>query len=141
MSGWKERIQQAFIVVHNDVRNAEEVRASREMLAEIEKPVEPPLQDIRRHIEEQFNHARQTHATPVQVEQSSPLKIKTEYGQQEERVFHTRARYFSHAALRSVHINPHWVLQRGVHQCFAVEAPCESASELFEQALKQLSEE
>jgi hypothetical protein len=110
----RERIRQAFVTqVHGDVRDEEQVRASREMLAAITKP-------------------------PAQVEQSNLLKTKTEYSEQNEQAFHTRAQYFSHAALRSTQIRSHRVLPRGVHQCYVVETPTESASELFEQALRQL---
>jgi hypothetical protein len=48
--------------------------------------------------------------------------------------------FFTPVRVRSVHTNSHRVLPRGVHQCYVVEAPTESANELFEQALKQLGE-
>ena len=113
----RERIRQAFVnQVHGDVRDEAQVRASREMLADNRKP-KPPA---------------------TAVEQNNPLKTENVDAEHEERAFHVRSKYLSHAALRSVHINSHRVLPRGVHQCFVVEAPTESANELFEQALRQL---
>jgi hypothetical protein len=110
----RERIRQAFVnQVHGDVRDAEQVRASREMLAAIAEP-------------------------PEQVEQNNPLKAEKVDAEHDERAFHARSKYLSDAALRSVHINSRRVLPRGVHQCYVVETPTESASELFEQALRQL---
>ena len=110
----RERIRQAFVTqVHGDVRDEEQVRASREMLAAITEP-------------------------PAQAEQNNLLKKENSCGEHDERAFHARSKYLSHAALRAVHINSHRVLPRGVHQCYVVEAPTESIGELFEQALKQL---
>ena len=110
----RERIRQAFVnQVHGDVRDEVQVRASREMLAAITEP-------------------------PAQMEQDKPLKTENVDAEHEERAFHVRSKYLSHAALRSVHINSHRVLPRGVHHCYVVEAPSESADELFEQALRQL---
>jgi hypothetical protein len=139
----RERIRQAFVnQVHGDVRDEAQVRASREMLAEIEKPEGSPIDAIRKHVAEQFDNARQTAQPitepPAHVEQNNPLKKKNSYGEHDERAFHVRSKYLSHASLRSVHINSHRVLPRGVHQCHVVEAPTESASELFEQALRQM---
>jgi hypothetical protein len=139
----RERIRQAFVnQVHGDVRDEAQVRASREMLAEIEKPVGRPIEAIRKHVTEEFDRARQTPQPitepPAQVEQNNPLRTENVDAEHEERAFHARSKYLSHAALRSVHINSHRVLPRGVHQCYLVEAPTESANELFEQALRQL---
>ena len=139
----RERIRQAFVnQVHGDVRDEAQVRASREMLAEIEKPEGSPIDAIRKHVGEQFDKARQTAQAitepPAQVEQNNPLKTENVYAEHDERAFHVRSKYLSHAALRSVHINSHRVLPRGVHQCYVVEAPTESANELFEQALRQM---
>lgn len=139
----RECIRQAFVTqVHGDVRDEEQVRASREMLAEIEKPVGRPIEAIRKHVTEQFDKARQTvqpiNERPAQAEENTTLKTENAYAEHEERAFHVRSKHLSHAALRSVHINSHQVLPRGVHQCYEVEAPIESANELFEQALRQL---
>jgi hypothetical protein len=108
----RELIAARFKEVHGDVRDAAGVRASREMAAEIEKPVERPIEVIR--------------------------KAENAYDEQEERAFHLHSEYLSGAALRSGHIHSHRVLPRGVHQCYVVEAPSESASELIEQALRQM---
>jgi hypothetical protein len=139
----RERIRLAFVnQVHGDLRDEAQVRASREMIAEIEKPVGRPIEAIRKHFTEEFDKARQTPQPitepPAQAAQNSPLKAENEYAEHDERAFHVRSNYLSHAALRSVHINSHQVLPRGVHQCYLVEAPTESIGELFEQALKQL---
>ena len=75
---------------------------------------------------------------PAQLEQNNPLKAEKLDPEHDERAFDVRSKYLSHAALCSVHINSHRVLPRGVHQCYVVEAPTESANELFEQALRQL---
>jgi hypothetical protein len=110
----RERIRQAFVTqVHGDVRDEEQVRASREMLAAITEP-------------------------PEQAEHDNLLKKENLCGEHDERAFDVRSKYLSHAALRSVHINSHRVLPRGVHQCYVVEAPTEGAAELFAQALRQL---
>jgi hypothetical protein len=110
----RERIRQAFVnQVHGDVRDEEQVRASREMLAATAEP-------------------------PAQVEQNNPLKTENVDAEHEERAFHVRSKYLSHAALRSIHINSHRLLPRGVHQCYVVEAPTETVAELFAQALRQL---
>ena len=110
----RERIRQAFVnQVHGDVRDEVQVRASREMLAAITEP-------------------------PAQVEQNNPLKTENVDAEHDEHAFHVRSKYLSHAALRSVHINSHRVLPPGVHRCYVVEVPTESANELFEQALRQL---
>jgi hypothetical protein len=109
----RERIRQAFVnQVHGDVRDEAQVRASREMLAAIAEP-------------------------QAQAEQNK-LKKENSFGEHDERTFHARSKYLSHAALRSIQINSQPVLPRGVHQCYVIEAPSESASELFAQALKQL---
>jgi hypothetical protein len=108
----RELIAARFKEVHGDVRDAAGVRASREMAAEIEKPVERPIEVIR--------------------------KAENAYDEQEERAFHVRSEYLSCAALRSSHIDSHHVLPRGVHQCYVVEAPTETVAELFAQALRQL---
>jgi hypothetical protein len=139
----RERIRQAFVTqVHGDVRDEAQVRASREMIAEIEKPEGSPIDAIRKHVAEQFDNARQTAQPitepPAQAEQNKPLKTENVYAEHDGRAFHVRSKYLSHAALRSVHINSHRVLPRGVNQCYVVEAPTESASELFEQALRQM---
>ena len=110
----QERIRQAFVnQVHGDVRDEEQVRASREMLAAITEP-------------------------PAQAEQNNLLKKENSCEEHDEHAFHVRSQYLSHAALRSVHINSHRVLPRGVHQCYVVEAPTETVAELFAQALRQL---
>lgn len=70
------------------------------------------------------------------MEENNPLTA--EKAKNDERAFHARSKYLSDAALRSVHINSQRVLPRGMHQCYVVEAPTESANELIEQALKQL---
>ncbi len=110
----RERIRQAFVnQVHGDVRDEVQVRASREMLAAITEP-------------------------PAQVEQNNPPNAENVSAEHNERAFEVRSKYLSHAALRSVHINSHRVLPRGVHQCYVVEAPTESADELIQQALRHL---
>jgi hypothetical protein len=110
----RERIRQAFVnQVHGDVRDEAQVRASQEMLAEITEP-------------------------PAQAEQNNLRKKENSCGEHDERTFHARSKGLAHAALLSVHINSQRMLPRGVHQCYVVEAPSESANELFEQALKQL---
>jgi hypothetical protein len=119
MSGWRERIQQAFIAVHGDSRDGVQVRASRELAAEIEKPVEPRLELIRKRIGEQF-------------------EVKAEYGEHHERAFRSRANHLSHSALRSSHLTSHLTLRRGIHQCHEVSTPVETAEELFRQALCHL---
>jgi len=110
----RERIRQAFVnQVHGDVRDEEQVRASREMIAAITEP-------------------------PAQAEQNNPVKAEKVDAEHDQQTFDVRSKYLSHAALRSVHINSHRVLPRGVHQCYVVEAPTESATELFAQALRHL---
>ena len=141
----RERIRQAFVdQVHGDVRDEEQVRASREMLAEIEKPEGSPINAIRKHVAEQFDKARQTPQPitelPEQGDQNSLLNTKILYGEHEERTFHVRSKYLSHAALRSVHIHSHRVLRRDLRECYLVETPTESATELFAQALRQLED-
>ena len=112
----RERIRQAFVnQVHGDVRDEAQVRASREMLAAITEP-------------------------PAQVEQNDPLEVEKVDAEHDERAFHVRSKYLSHAALRSVHISSHRILRRGVHQCHEVTAPVETAEELFRQALRHLEE-
>jgi hypothetical protein len=112
----RERIRQAFVTqVHGDVRDEAQVRASREMLAAITEP-------------------------PAQVEQNNPLKAEKVDAERDERAFDVRAKYLSHAALRSVQFHSHAVLRRGVHQCHEVTAPVETAEELFRQALRHLEE-
>lgn len=110
MSGWKERIQRAFISVHGDTRDAVQVRASKEMMEALTTPVTP------------------------EVEKKSALKSD------EQHVFDKRAKALAHHALRSTHLYPHQALRRGAHQCFEVTTPVETAEELFRQGLKQLSE-
>ena len=141
----RERIRQAFVTqVHGDVRDEAQVRASREMLAEIEKPEGTPIDAIRKHVAEQFNKARQTPQPitepPAQAEQNNPLKTENVDAEDEERAFHVRSKYLSHAALRSVQFHSHAALRRGVHQCHEVTAPLETAEELFRQALRHLEE-
>jgi hypothetical protein len=141
----RERIRQAFVTqVHGDVRDEVQVRASREMLAEIEKPVGRPIEAIRKHVAEEFDKARQTPQPmtepPAQVEQNNPVNTENEYAEHDERAFHVRSKCLSHAALRSVHITSHRILRRGVHQCHEVTAPVETAEELFRQALRHLEE-
>jgi hypothetical protein len=110
----RERIRQAFVTqVHGDVRDEEQVRASREMLAAITE-------------------------SPARVEQNNPLEAEKVDAEHDERAFDVRSKYLTHAAVRSVHINSHRVLPRGVHQCYVVEAPTESADELIQQALRHL---
>ncbi len=124
----RELIAARFKDIHGDVRDEAQVRASREMLAEIEKPEGTPIDAIRKHVAEQFNKARQT-PQPIteptaQVEQNNPLNV--------------RSKYLFHAALRSFHINSHPVLRRDLRECYLAETPTESAAELFAQALRQL---
>jgi hypothetical protein len=107
---------QAFVnQVHGDVRDEAQVRASRGMLAAITEP-------------------------PAQMDQNSPLKTEKTDDKHDERAFHVRSKYLSHAALHSVQFHSHAVLRRGVHQCHEVTAPVETAEELFRQALRHLEE-
>jgi len=111
----RELIAARFIEVHGDVRDKEQLRASREMIAAITEPA-------------------------AQVEQNNPLNAEKVDAEHNERAFHIRSKYLSHAALRSVHISSHRILRRGVHQCHEVTAPVETAEELFRQALRHLEE-
>lgn len=140
----RELIAARFKDIHGDVRDEVQVRASREMLAEIEKPEGTPIDAIRKHVAEQFDKVRQTAQPiterPAQAEQNNQFKTENVYAEHEERAFYVRSKYLSHAALRSPHIRSDRTLPRGVHQCYVVEAPTESAAELFEQALRQLKD-
>jgi len=109
----RELIAARFKEVHGDVRDKEQLRASQEMLAAITEP-------------------------PAQAEQDNLLKKENSCGEHDERAFHARSTYLSHAALRSVQFHSHAVLRRGVHQCHEVTAPVETAEELFRQALRHL---
>ena len=117
MSGWKERIQRAFISVHGDTRDAVQVRASKEMMEALTRPVVPAAEK----------------PTPTLQEQQV-------FDERAKQAFEQRAQALAHCALRSTRLYTHQALRRGVHQCFEVTAPVETAEELFRQGLKQLSE-
>jgi hypothetical protein len=137
----RERIRQAFVTqVHGDVRDAAQVRASREMLAEIAKPVEP-LESVQTHIEQQFAkvHADLAKtllkkATP-QIERSSIDKTANEYGIQEAREFRIRSKRLYRDAFRT---GLHSRAVRRDQLRFIVEDSTETASELIAAALKGL---
>jgi hypothetical protein len=140
-AGWKERIQQAFIAVHGDKRDSEQVRASRQMVEELSQPVEPPLETVRKRIAGEFARVHDDLAKCLREETKPAVEesrlLKTEYGEQQERVFCTRAKYLSRAALRSGHVH-YRTLRRDLHHCYVAEAPTETVAELFAQALRQL---
>src|SRR5271165_2846102 len=91
----RELIAARFKDIHGDVRDEAQVRASREMLAEIEKPEGTPIDAIRKHVAEQFNKARRTATEPAQVEQNDPLKAEKEDAEHDERAFDVRSKYLS----------------------------------------------
>jgi|HubBroStandDraft_2_1064218.scaffolds.fasta_scaffold00513_11 hypothetical protein len=140
MNGWKERIQRAFIGVHGDTRDEVQVRASKEMQAALEKPVEPPLQALRKHIEEQFEKVRQPHEVPPRVEKS-PLELSEHrvYDERDQQTFEHRAQTLARHACNVVHTRHRSRLSHRQHWFVGdLNAPAPDVNRLYEEALRSL---
>jgi hypothetical protein len=130
-----ERIRQTFVTqVLGVVRDREAVMASREMAAEIEKPEESPIEQIRTEFERLRVGLAQEMAKPARVEKSHLPKSENA-----EREFRVHSESLYRAALRSAHAHSR-VRRVDLHHCYVVETPTESAIELFAAALKSLGE-
>jgi hypothetical protein len=109
----RERIRKSFLELHNDQRTREQRQADEEMIASIQ-------------------------TDPV------PQKVEAEGQVEENKIFHNgateqRAKAYIGAALRSPNVATNAAHQRNnVHRGWTIETPCESADELFQQALGQL---
>jgi hypothetical protein len=143
ISAARARIEAAFRALHSDCRDREQVQADSQLRTSLAG--EPNQQEqsvlletecvgqrIRAEFERVHTDLAQDMAKPARVEKSSLTKTE-----QQEREFHVRSKYLCHAALRSVHIHSR-VLPRDLHQCYVVEVPTETASELFVAALRRL---
>jgi hypothetical protein len=98
------------------------------------------LADVKRRIVEAFERIRTPEtlattpaATPTEVEVVGTTTF--EYTEHHEHAFHTRTKYLSHVAMKT--IQSHRL--RHVSRCFSVSVPSESADVLIEQAIRRLN--
>jgi len=112
----RERIRKSFLEVHNDCRDKMQRQADEEMIAAI-------------------------NVGAVEDAKLEEAELLATLGERSISSAENRAHAYIQSALRLPHVHGHRPLRRDLHGCYVIEAPTESASELFAQAMRQLGNE